>query len=77
MAVASFELLAAGAVIASLPAAVQDEDTLYASVLLHSYALVETAVADRLGADARDFGGIEDWGARLAASVGQGRRRAR
>jgi len=42
-------------------AAVQDEDTLYASVLVHNYALVETAAADLLSADARDFGGIEDW----------------
>ena len=51
-------------------AAVQDEDTLLASVLIHSYALAESAAADRLLADARDFGGIEDWGARLLASNG-------
>ncbi len=51
-------------------AAIQDEDTLYASVLLHSYALVETAASDRLSADVRDFGGIEDWGARLLATNG-------
>jgi hypothetical protein len=43
---------------------------LYASVLIHSYALAETAAAERLGADARDFGGIEDWGTRLLATTG-------
>ncbi len=52
-------------------AAVQDEDTLYASVLVHNYALVETAAVDQLSADARDFGGIEDWGARLLAITGE------
>lgn len=51
--------------------AIQDEDTLYASVLVHNYALVETAAADRLCADARDFGGIEDWGARLLTTTGE------
>src|SRR4051794_15566481 len=43
---------------------------LFASVLIHSYALAETAAADRLGGDARDFGGIEDWGMRLLATTG-------
>ena len=52
-------------------AAVEDEDTLYGSVLVHRYALVETAAVDRLSADARDFGGIEDWGARLLTTTGQ------
>ena len=42
--------------------AVRDEEMLLASVLIHSYALAETAAAERLGGDARDFGGIEDWG---------------
>jgi hypothetical protein len=51
-------------------AAAQDEDTLLGSVLIHSYALAETAAAHRLSADARDFGGIEDWGARLLATTG-------
>lgn len=45
--------------------AVQDDETLYASVLLHSYALAESAAADHLSIDARDFAGIEDWGRRL------------
>lgn len=35
-----------------------------------SYALAETAAAERLGGDARAFGGIEDWGARLLATTG-------
>jgi hypothetical protein len=50
--------------------AVRDEETLLASVLIHSYALAETAAAERLGGDAREFGGIEDWGARLLATTG-------
>jgi hypothetical protein len=39
---------------------VRDEEMLLASVLIHSYALAETAAVERLGGDARDFGGIED-----------------
>lgn len=50
-------------------AAVRDEETLFASVLIHSYALAETAAAERLRGDARDFGGIEDWGTRLLATT--------
>lgn len=49
--------------------AVQDEDILLGSVLIHSYALAESAAAQRLRADARHFGGIEDWGARLLATT--------
>ena len=45
--------------------AVTDAETLHASILVHSYALAECAAADRLALDARNFGGIEDWGARL------------
>ena len=51
-------------------AAVRDEEMLLASVLIHSYALAENAAAERLGDDARDFDGIEDWGARLLATTG-------
>lgn len=51
-------------------AAVRDEETLLASVLMHSYAFAETVAAERLGCDARDFGGIEDWGTRLLATTG-------
>ena len=43
----------------------KDDETLFASVLIHSYALAESAAADHLSADARDFAGIEDWGERL------------
>jgi hypothetical protein len=50
--------------------AVCDEEMLLASVLIHSYALAETAAAERLNGDARDFGGIEDWGTRLLATTG-------
>jgi hypothetical protein len=41
-----------------------------AAALIHSYALAESAAAERLGGDARDFGGIEDWGTRLLATTG-------
>jgi hypothetical protein len=51
-------------------AAVRDEETLLASVLMRSYAFAETAAAERLCCDARDFGGIEDWGTRLLATTG-------
>jgi hypothetical protein len=50
--------------------AIRDEEPLLASVLIHSYALAETAAAQRLGGDARDFGGIEDWGRQLLATTG-------
>ena len=50
--------------------AVRDEEMLFASALIHSYALAESAASERLGGDARDFGGIEDWGARLLATTG-------
>jgi hypothetical protein len=49
--------------------AVRDEEVLLASVLIHSYALAESAAAERLGEPARDFGGIEDWGTRLLATT--------
>jgi hypothetical protein len=49
--------------------AVRDEEILLASVLIHSYALTEAAATERLGGDARDFGGIEDWGTRLLATT--------
>ena len=52
-------------------AAVEDEGVLYASVLIHSYAIAESAAAERLGADTRAIGGIEKWGARLLATTGE------
>src|SRR5262249_25624747 len=45
--------------------AISDEEMLYASVLVHSYALAESAAADRLATDLRTLSGIEDWGTRL------------
>jgi hypothetical protein len=51
-------------------AAMRDQEILLASVLIHSYALAETAAVERLGGDARYFGGIEDWGRELLATTG-------
>ena len=48
--------------------AIDDEETLYGSVLVHSYALAESAVATRLAIDPRSLGGIEDWGTRLLST---------
>lgn len=50
-------------------AAVRDDEILFASVLIHSYALASFAASDRLGVTSRDLGGIEDWGARLLATT--------
>lgn len=52
-------------------AAVRDDEILFASVLIHSYALAEFASCDRVGMASRDVGGIEDWGSRLLASTGK------
>jgi len=52
-------------------AAVQDDETLFASVLIHSYALAESAAADQLSMSARAFRGIEDWGHRLLDTEGK------
>ena len=52
-------------------AAVEDDEALYASVLIHSYAIAESAVAARIHADLRDLSGIEDWGTRLLATSGK------
>jgi hypothetical protein len=51
--------------------AVDDAETLHGSVLVHSYALAESAAASRLAIDPRSFGGIEDWGARLLSRNGR------
>lgn len=50
--------------------AINDAETLHGSVLVHSYALVESAAAEKLE-DPRSFGGIEDWGARLLVANGR------
>ena len=52
--------------------AVNDEQTLYASVLIHSYAIAEAAAARKLGVDSRTFSGIEDWGERLLEANAKG-----
>lgn len=46
-------------------AAVQDETTLHAAVLVQTYTLAEWAALNLLGLESRDVGGIEDWGERL------------
>jgi hypothetical protein len=51
--------------------AIDDAETLHASVLLHSYALAETAAANRLAMNSRAFRGNEDWGARLLSANGR------
>lgn len=48
--------------------AVNDEVTLYASVLIHSYALMESAAADALNVD-RVKGGVGAWGRLLLSKT--------
>lgn len=48
--------------------ALEEAQTLHASVLLHTYALTESAAADHLGRDSRLLGKIEDWGAEMLKS---------
>jgi hypothetical protein len=50
--------------------AINDAETLHGFVLVHSYALAESAAAQKLE-DPRSFGGIEDWGARLLDANGR------
>lgn len=50
-------------------AAVGDEEMLYVAVLIHSYALAESAAATALGMDVRTLG-IEGWGGRLLEANG-------
>lgn len=52
--------------------AVDDEVTLHASVLIHSYALVEATSCDMLGIDSRIAGGIEDWAEKLLGANQRG-----
>lgn len=51
-------------------ATVKDKDILFASVLIHSYALAESAAADQLGIPLRELQGIEEWGTDLLAAAG-------
>lgn len=48
-----------------------DEETLYASVLIHSYALAEAAARSHIGLTPRQASGIEEWGTRLLAAQGR------
>ncbi|GAA5017988.1 hypothetical protein GCM10023258_04520 [Terrabacter aeriphilus] len=57
--------------LASHLAAVDDEVTLYASVLIHTYALTEAAATSKLGIDSRAAGGIETWGKLLLDANGR------
>lgn len=49
--------------------AVMNEEMLYASVLIHSYALAESAAMDALALN-RAPAGIEEWGRRLLTQAG-------
>ena len=51
-------------------AAVKDRDILFATVLIHSYALAESAAADHLGIPLRELQRIEEWGTDLLAKAG-------
>lgn len=44
---------------------IHDQETLYASVLLHSYALAESSACTLVGLDTRNAGGIEGWGSKI------------
>ncbi|HEX5620976.1 MAG TPA: hypothetical protein VFX51_21315 [Solirubrobacteraceae bacterium] len=48
--------------------AIDDAEMLHGFVLVHSYALAESAAADRLTVPPRSLGGIEDWGAQLLST---------
>lgn len=48
---------------------IDHEETLFASVLIHTYALSEAAAARRLGLN-RNTGGIEAWGQKLLSARG-------
>lgn len=49
---------------------IHDQETLHASVLLHSYALAESAACGLVGLDTRSAGGIEGWGSKLLKQRG-------
>ncbi len=51
--------------------AMRDDETLFASVLIQSYALAESAAAAHLSLDSRTLYGIEDWGGRLLQAEGR------
>ncbi|MFN8151775.1 MAG: hypothetical protein U0R24_11710 [Solirubrobacterales bacterium] len=51
-------------------ATVKDKDILFASVLIHSYALAESAAATHLAIPLRELDGIEEWGTTLLENAG-------
>jgi len=51
--------------------AIQDEGRLITSVLIHSYALAESAALDHLQLGSRSVAGVEDWGTRLLSANSQ------
>ena len=52
--------------------AVRDDETLFASVLIHSYALAESAAALRLNLGPPPAPKIETWGQKLLETTGRG-----
>lgn len=50
--------------------AIRDETTFLASVLIHSYALAESAASEALSLQSSALGGIEVWGGQLLARNG-------
>lgn len=51
-------------------AALEDEQTFYAAVLIQSYAIAQAAAADQLATDAQALYGIERWGTELLEQAG-------
>jgi GAF domain-containing protein len=51
--------------------ALDDEQLLHGAILVYSYTLAESQVADFLRLDTRDLGGIEDWAGRLLRRIGR------
>ena len=52
-------------------ATVRDLTVFYASALIHSYALAESAACTHLAIDTRSAGGIENWGTTLLTNNGR------
>ena len=49
----------------------EDQELLLAAVLIHSYALAESAAATQLGLPWRELGPIESWGEKLLTAQGK------
>ena len=48
-----------------------DEEILWGSVLVHTFALTQSAAEEKLEIDLRTTAGIEDWGGKLLKSAGK------